>query len=169
MAKPAAKQEVLAISVKTEDDADKALRAMGRLRDAIAALELSYQIEVRELEERLSEEIAPLKKNLTAYEKALEKWAREDEHNGNWGAARTLKSAIGKIYFRLTPPALRLIRPVEFVLERLRARKMLSCIRVKEEINKEALDAYDDEILREVGCKRTQKDEFYYEVFPEVK
>lgn len=159
-----------AIRIASKDDANKALWAMSRLKDAIAAIELSYQIEVRELEERLSGEVSPLKKNLAAYEKALEKWARRDyDQAGGWGVTRSIFFTCGKISFRLSPPAIKLARTIEYVLERLRARKMASCIRVKEEVNKEALEAYGDEILREVGCRRAQKDEFYYEIFPEVK
>ena len=59
----------------------------------------------------------------------------------------------------------KLLLAVETVIERLRARKMLSCIRKKEEVDKEALENYSDQVIAEVGCKRSQgKDKFYYEI-----
>jgi len=41
---------------------------------------------------------------------------------------------------------------------------MLTCIRVKEEVNKGALENYSDETIEAVGFERKQgKDKFYYE------
>ena len=48
--------------------------------------------------------------------------------------------------------------------KRLRARKMHTCIRTVEEVDKEKLASYDDAALLEVGCERTKpKDKFWYE------
>jgi hypothetical protein len=49
--------------------------------------------------------------------------------------------------------------------ERLRAKKMHTCIRTVEEVDKEKLASYDVEVLLDVGCERTKpKDKFWYEV-----
>ena len=49
--------------------------------------------------------------------------------------------------------------------ERLRAKKMHTCIRTFEEVDKKALANYDDDTLVDVGCERTKpKDRFWYEV-----
>ena len=42
---------------------------------------------------------------------------------------------------------------------------MLTCIRTIEEPDKEALAAYDDATLEDVGCAKSKpRDRFYYEV-----
>ncbi len=46
------------------------------------------------------------------------------------------------------------------VVERLRARKLTSCIRVIEEVNKEALENYPDKEIEAVGCERKATSDF---------
>jgi phage host-nuclease inhibitor protein Gam len=71
----------------------------------------------------------------------------------------------GTVGFRLGKSAIKFKLAVENIIERLRAKTMLSCIRTIEEADKEALAAYDDETLEAVGCQRTKpKDRFYYDV-----
>jgi hypothetical protein len=41
---------------------------------------------------------------------------------------------------------------------------MESCIRVVTSVNKEALEAYDDDVLKKLGCRRERDDKFHYEV-----
>jgi phage host-nuclease inhibitor protein Gam len=80
------------------------------------------------------------------------------------GESKTLELNFGKIYFKWTPYRIEFDVEEETVIERLRARKMESCIRVVTSVNKEALEAYDDDVLKKLGCRRERDDKFHYEV-----
>jgi hypothetical protein len=78
---------------------------------------------------------------------------------------KSLELNFGTIGFRLPKAAIKLVLGVENIIERLRAKKMHTCIRTVEQVDKEALANYDDEVLLDVGCARTKpKDKFWYEV-----
>lgn len=161
----AAKKKIETIT--TQAEADELLRDIGRLEDKIATIHARESEIIRLANERAVAEAKPLIDERKMMVEELEAWARENEKE--W-EQRTLTLTFGRLYFRLGKPAIKLLRKAETILERLRAQGMQSCIRVKEEIDKEALAAYDADVLSEVGCKRMQRDEFYYEVFrPEVK
>jgi len=72
----------------------------------------------------------------------------------------------GTIGFRWTPWKIAIIgkRKVETIIEKIRAAKMPTLIRTKEEIDKEAALNYDAEALAKCGLKKVRKDEFYYEI-----
>jgi len=99
-------------------------------------------------------------KNILA---SLEEFAssREEELDG-----RSKKLTHGTVGFRRTTKIV-LRNKAATVLRKLRARRLDDCIRVKETVNKEALAAYDDEVLRDVGARRKVEDRFYAET-PEV-
>jgi len=166
-----ASKDAQAIQIKDREAADRALKEMGRLEDQIAQIQAKASEDSRMILGDADARAKPLLKRLDAHEKEMERWAKNEGAEHFEHGSRSLALTFGRLYFHLSPPAIRLIRSVEYVLERLRARKMsATCIRVKEEVNKEALEAYEDEVLKEVGCKRVQKDEFRYDVFrPEVK
>lgn len=162
MAKPAKH-----LAIKNSAEADGALRDIGRLEDKIAAIHARESEIIRQANERAVAEAKPLLDVREMIVDAVEQWARAEEKAGVW-QERSLTLTFGHLSFRLSPPSIKLLRKVEYVLERLRAKRM--AIRVKEEIDKDALGAYSDEVLKEIGCKRVQKDLFSYEVFrPEVK
>lgn len=51
----------------------------------------------------------------------------------------------------------------ERVLGVLKERGMTNCIRIREEVDKEALRTLGPNTLADVGCKLTQEDAFFYE------
>jgi len=52
----------------------------------------------------------------------------------------------------------------ERVLGVLKERGMTNCIRIKEEVDKEALRTLGPNTLADVGCKLVQEDGFFYEL-----
>lgn len=148
-------------SVTNREEADEALKQLGILADKIATIEIRESDSVRKAQERIVNDTAAYREQKGVIEKALEKWAKDD--SGNW-EARTLELNFGKLMIRLSPPAIRLKLKVEHVIERLKAKKMKSCIRVKEEIDKDALLQYDEDVIEKVGCQKVQKENFSYEL-----
>lgn len=164
MAKAAKKPAALFI-VNTRDHAETALKTIGWLERFVAARESRYEAKVAEMKSALVEQCSPMKKSVKRLIKALEKWAAgeipaADSREG----PRGLTLNFGRVWFRWTPPAIKLSVDEEIVIARLKARGLDSCVRVVESINKEVLETLDDEDLKVVGAYRDQEEKFYYEV-----
>ena len=148
--------------ISSRADADAALEAIAMLTSVIETHELIAEDKITLARSKLVEDTASPRILLADYESALKVWAKVDRKNWEY---KMLELNFGKIGFRLPPPAIKLKLAVENIIERLRAKKMHTCIRTVEEVDKEALANYDDEALLDVGCERTKpKDKFWYEV-----
>lgn len=106
----------------------------------------------------------PLKKDIEAREQALMQFAlarREELFKGR----KSRELTFGTIGFRVSS-SLRTIKKMtwERVLGVLRERGMTNCIRIKEEVDKEALRTLGPNTLADVGCKLVQEDGFFYEL-----
>ena len=149
------------IVIASREDADRCLQRIGQLELAIEEAERSAQEEIDAIREQLVSETEPVRDALAQNEAALKLWAKDDRKS--W-VAKHLELNFGTLGFRRPTPAIKLKLALENIVERLRAKKMHTCIRTVEEVDKEALANYDDETLLDVGCERTKpKDKFWYE------
>lgn len=149
------------LSIETRDDADLALQRIGELQRFICCSSDEAGEKIADIRAQLLKDTQTASQALTENETALKTWAKTDLRT--W-SGKTLNLVWGWIAWRTPPPKIVVKLEDETVIERLRARKMLTCIRVKEEVDKEALENYSDEIIEAVGCERKQgKDKFYYE------
>ena len=165
MAKTAINNAKDRISIKSAEQADQALQQIGELEDFIRAEESRYNEREAELKSDMVERCGLVKKTLRKWVAALKKWADvEIEAPSSKDGPRSLEMNFGWVRFRWTPPAIKFKLEEETVIERLRARGMTSCIRVTVSVDKEALAAYDDDILKAIGAYRYQEEKFYYEV-----
>jgi phage host-nuclease inhibitor protein Gam len=148
--------------IMSMEDADKALRDIAEIAARIETEEAIADREVRQVREDLVRRVKPLRERIEELEDALEQWAKSGR--SEW-PTKSIELNFGIVGFRLPRPTIKCLLAIETIIERLRARKMNSCIRVKEEIDKEALANYSDEEIAAVGCKRKQgRDKFYYEI-----
>jgi phage host-nuclease inhibitor protein Gam len=132
------------------------------MMDGIAVEEAIANREIEDIRERLIKSTSEYREIIAACERALQDWAKIARRE--W-PAKSCELNHGVVGFRLPKAAIKLLVAVETAIERLRARRMTSCIRVKEELDKEALAAYEDEVIEAVGCKRKQgREKFYYEI-----
>lgn len=150
------------VTIATSDDADRALQRIGELERYIAGAGQDAEERIDVIRTKLSDQTEVQVALLKETKAALEAWAKKDAKT--W-IGKTLALLWGSISWRTPPKRIVVKLDEETVIERLRARKMLTCIRTKEEIDKEALENYSDEIIAAVGCERKQgKDKFYYEL-----
>lgn len=155
------KKQQTVVVIETRDDADRALQRLGELARCIESMEQDAEDSINAIRQALVEESENARKALVLNEAALKAWAKRDVKT--W-AGKTLDLVFGSMSFRTPPPSIKLLLEAETIVERLRARRMTTCIRVKEEVDKEALENYSDEVIEAVGCERKQgKDKFYYE------
>ena len=150
------------ITIKIAVEADEGLKMIGALEDFVSTREIEHNATVAEMKAELVERCGPVKKSLKRWVAALKKWATKGAEFPE--GSRTLELNFGCVWFRWTPWRIEFRLDEETVIERLRARGMTSCIRTVESVNKEALEAYDDDVLKAVGAYRDRDEKFYYEV-----
>ncbi len=150
------------IVINSRDDADRALQRIGELQRYIEGAESDCEDHVATFRQKMLDETAPWRETLAVNEAALKAWAKADQYT--W-PAKSLELVFGTVGWRKPPAAIKLKLAIETIVERLRARRMHTCIRTTEEPDKEALAAYADDVLVELGCERTKpKDKFWYEL-----
>ena len=158
----ATKQQTIVI--QTRDEADAALREIANLERQATYLQTRLNEKIAALKLKFVEDCGTLQKTLKRWLKALEKWATKNKEKEFPEESKTLELNFGKIYFKWTPYRIEFDVEENTVIERLRARKMDSCIRVVTEVNKEALENSPDEVLKAVGARRERDDKFHHEV-----
>jgi phage host-nuclease inhibitor protein Gam len=165
MAKPASKEKPAAgagPAITTREEADQALANIGGAIATIEKAEAAATDQITKVREEMVRKTAEPRALVDLREKALEAWAKTDRKT--W-PDKHLELNFGTVGFRLGKAAIKFKLEIAAIVERLRAKKLLTCIRVTEEPDKEKLAAYDDETLEAVGCAKTKpKDKFYYDV-----
>lgn len=160
MAKPTKKES--AITIDSREDADLTLKKITDVTLLIEAEEIEAQAAIDLIREQMVRETQGPREALDLYAKALKAWANKDQKS--W-TDKHIELNFGKLGFRRGNSAIKLVLAVETIIERLRAKKMQTCIRIAEEVDKEALANYDDEAITDVGCQRCKaKDKFWYQV-----
>ncbi|WP_345859286.1 host-nuclease inhibitor Gam family protein [Shewanella algae] len=125
---PQSKQDVTCDIRKIGDMQREALRLQTQMNDRIAAITEEY-----------SPQLETLKKDLDVLSAGVQSWceANRDELTKG-GKSKTANLTTGEVSWRVRPPSVS-IRGVENVLENLKNLKLERFIRVKEEINKDAI------------------------------
>ena len=133
------KTDTYAVRYQTRDDIEVAIKEVGDLNRELERL----AIEQNDLLAAITEKYAPLinaiKEQLTPKQDAIQAWceSHRDELTQN-GKTKTGTFNTGEVQWRMRPPSVG-IRGVESVLESLRMLGFVRFIRVKEEVNKEAM------------------------------
>ena len=145
--------------VNTVEDADAILAEIAARKRQISLHEIALKEDVDKLKTECAARCEPLKKDIEAREQALAR--REELFKGR----KSRELTFGTIGFRVSS-SLRTIKKMtwERVLGVLRERGMTNCIRIKEEVDKEALRTLGPNTLADVGCKLVQEDGFFYEL-----
>ena len=144
-------------TVSTVEEADATLAEIAARKRQISLHEIALKEDVDKLRAECAARCEPLKKDLVQF--AL---ARREELFKN---RKSRELTFGTIGFRVSS-SLRTIKKMtwERVLGVLKERGMTHCIRIKEEVDKEALRTLGPNTLADVGCKLTQEDAFFYEL-----
>ena len=141
--------------------ADAVLRGVGRLDAEIAHDQAELAAAIGDMKAKYDEHISPLLDARKAQIKALEAFARAHRKDM---PGKSIVLTWGTLGFRAAPPAIKLLWAAERVIEALRLKKLVTCIRTIEEPNKDTLKLLDDDTLAAVGIKRTGgKDKFFAE------
>lgn len=135
-------------------DADRVLARIARLQGRLGRMRARADERISAIEERVGEESVELLSEIADIRQELERFFRE---NADGLRSRTLPR--GRIGLRFIT-RLEISRP-KTTLRRLAQRGLGDCIRVRQEIDRQALRRLDAETLRSVGVKRVSHETFY--------
>lgn len=148
-------------------DVDQNLKLIALDKVYINKREAEMNKRVIEMQNKYEEETREARERLMAYEKDIELFCAE--HRDEFVESKTITLNFGIVSFRLTTPKLQPLRgnTWEVVLTIIKKLKLTRFIRVKEELDKDAIKAEftDSRDLAKFGLQLTQSEQFYYEVF----
>jgi phage host-nuclease inhibitor protein Gam len=141
------------------DEVDDAIRRYGLLRVQRDEFEAELHRRVTAIKDDMAKEIAPLDSEMESLERAVKEYTEANKEG--FKASRSRALTFGTVGFRLST-SLR-IKSVAFTVEKLKELRLVGCIRMREEPDKEALRDHSDETLEAVGVKRVQTDAVFFE------
>lgn len=151
-------------SIKSWEDANEALRQIAEATLAISDIEGEMNKQILGAKKAAEEQSKPYKDRVANLERELKEFVTENR--GDMGKAKSKTLTFGEVSFRLST-AISLPRAkdkIEEIVRRLKARTMMDCIIVKEEVSKEALKKYGEDVVTAVGATWKQSDVFGYEL-----
>ncbi len=142
-------------------EADLALRRLGEIDVQVARLEAELAEAVTRLKSEAAAKVDSLRAIRKIRERELEAFAKA--HRGEL-AGKSVRLTHGVFGFRKGRPTVKLEWKAARIIEALKVRKLLGCIRVQERLNKDALLLLKDEQLADCGCARREgRDKFFAE------
>ena len=151
-------------AITNTEQADQALAEIAAARREITRMELVFKEETANLKAQLAEDCEPYRQKVASLEQGLLLFATS-ERETLFAKRKSLPLTFGTIGFRAASALATLKKSITWgaVLEKVKELG-LEAIRVKEELDKEALKAMSPEKIASVGCKIVQSDDFFYEV-----
>lgn len=115
------------------------INEIGRLSRESLTLKAAMNDEIASITDKYTEQLTALDKQIDELTKGVQSWceANRDELT-NSGKTKTGRFNTGEVQWRQKPPSV-VVRGVDSVIENLKNLKLGRFIRVKEEINKEAI------------------------------
>ncbi|MCB1172165.1 MAG: host-nuclease inhibitor Gam family protein [Leptospiraceae bacterium] len=145
--------------IKTIDDANSALADIARLQIQLEQIDNEASIEIGKIKERAAKDGKPIRDQIEALGNSL---ATFGEYNKDelFGDKRTVTVSYGIFGFRKSTK----IRVKKTTLELLQKLFQGDGIRIKEEVDREALKDWDESDLAQVDAAKVTEDNFFYEV-----
>ncbi|KVE36215.1 host-nuclease inhibitor Gam family protein [Burkholderia sp. BDU5] len=124
---------------QSESDVAATIRDIGDTSREIDRLQTNMNDEIAAITERYQQQIQPLKETLLSLQSGVQTWCEAHRETlTNSGKVKTYSFITGQVQWRQRPPSCS-VRGVDAVIELLKARDLSAFVRVKEEINKEAI------------------------------
>lgn len=149
------KPEVQAI--QTIDDADKALAELCGLEGKLEEIDTEAEREIAQIREKATTAGKPLREHIKELNATLKAWAafhKKDLFKDH----KSIERPFGTFGYRKSPARISISKDTIELLKKLGHEE---CVRIKEEVNKEALRDFTDEELAKVGASRKIKEEFF--------
>ncbi|TNG91330.1 host-nuclease inhibitor protein Gam [Pasteurellaceae bacterium USgator11] len=144
------KSDVHELTLQNQDDVAFAIKRIGDLEREQVRLTTQLSDEKAVIDERYTAEINEVKEQIKPLQKAIQAYceSRRDELT-NGGKQKTAYFQTGEVQWRQKPPAVGL-KGISNVIDSIKALNLLQFLRVKEEVNKDAMLA-DPEKARSIS------------------
>lgn len=147
---------------QSREECAEAIAELGRKQREAAAIKARADDEASIIQERLEEDRAPLLDQIAELEQGIESFcAANRDRLTDDGKTKTVVFATGEVKWRFRPPKVS-VRGTEAVLAAIKdgGKKLGAFMRVKEEINKDAMQADPDlaRTIRGVSIKSAGED-----------
>ncbi|MDR2075616.1 MAG: host-nuclease inhibitor Gam family protein [Desulfovibrio sp.] len=151
-------------AIHTLDEADTLLAEIAGLKRSISLITLGAEERIEAVKKGVAQECDPIREEIAAREEALARFA--EYHKGELFTRRkSAQLTFGILGFRASSKLKTLHKWTwERVLGALREAGKRSCLRIKEEVDKEALKTLPPEQLAEFGVRLVTEDSFFYEL-----
>ena len=151
-------------TLKSWEDVNDALRQIAEAQIALGDIESDMQKQIIGAQKVAEEQSKPIKDAQARLEREIKAFVTD--HRDEMGKTKSKTLTFGEVGFRLSTSISlpRAKEKLEEIIRRLKARQMLECIVVKEEISKEALKKYGEDAVNAVGATWKQKDIFGYDL-----
>ena len=130
---------------RTQIEAEALLLSIGKLQREHAAIELRMNDRLATIQADHAQQAQPLNAAIEEQFQALHAWAEAHREELLAGKGKTVQLATGELSWRTSPPSVRVTHPAVAV-ETLKRLGLGDLVRVKEEINKEAILADPDRV-----------------------
>jgi phage host-nuclease inhibitor protein Gam len=142
------------------EEVDSLVAHIGELQREVSAKQSAMNKQIEALKGHYGPQVDLLVQAINQDLEAIEAYAAVNRnHLTGDGKTKTIKLRSGTISWRNTPKSVT-IRGVQQVIDRLKALGLTQYIRVKEEVDKNAILANPDKALAIEGVKLTQREEF---------
>ena len=133
------KTDTYSVRYQTRDEVETAIKQIGDLQRELQRTATEQNDELAAITEKFAPQLAGLQAQLKPMQEAVQAWceSNRDELTNN-GKTKTGSFNTGEVQWRQRPPSVQ-IRGADSVLESLKNLGLSRFIRVKEELNKEAM------------------------------
>lgn len=164
-AKTKTKAPALAVP-QNDDEADFLLRVYGEDQRALAGLETAMNAELARVKAKFETDAEPFKQALSLTFDKLRAWAEANRSRlTQGGKTKTVEMPAGKVNWRIRPPAVKFrkgIEIAEIVAAILKARLRRKFLRMKLEVNRDAMLEHPDDAKKIDGVKIVSGIEDFY-------
>jgi phage host-nuclease inhibitor protein Gam len=154
------KKKATAIAIADWNQADTYLRRIGDATTEIAQLEADAKAAIDDAKADLAKNVNPLKEEIDVLVRSLEAFSAA--HQEDFGEARSRKLNFGILGWRKSTSISTKKSTLEKIKEVFRT-KAAQFLRIKEEVDKDALAKLTDEQLKAIDARREPRDVFYVE------
>lgn len=155
------KSEAMSFLVpQCREDVVSAIAEIGRLQRERDRIQAEMNDELSRVRERFEEMAHPYAEKIRQLSAGVQVWCEANRAELTvQGKTKTVNLSSGEVKWRMRPPKV-VLRGVEMVLESLRLRGLERFIRVKEEINKEAILAEPEAVSQVKGISIARGEDF---------
>ncbi len=150
---------------KDQNEANTMLRRLGEIERKLIVARAQVAEEVASLNQALDQLAQPLMAEQKKLIRAVEKYADKNRNTLLSGESKSVKLTSGEFGWRLSPPRVSILGEIKTIILSLKRRGLMRFVRIKLELDKEAILRYRPEIA---GVEIVQDEKFFILPLEEV-